>query len=92
MTRFLFSLITVALLLALSCARQTTPTGGPKDTIPPQLLQSIPPNRTINFNTNTITLLFDEYIQLDNQREQLLITPNISSDSVQLTAQKKKVI
>lgn len=64
-------------LFLLSCARQTTPTGGPRDTIPPTLIQALPQNGTINFQGKTIQLTFDEAVILNNPREQLIITPDL---------------
>lgn len=91
MNRILFVLTTFTILLALACARQTTPTGGPQDTIPPYLLSVEPKNRSVHFQGNQIEMYFDEYVQLNNPREQLLITPTISPDHYELTAQKRKV-
>ena len=62
-------------LLTISCAKQTAPTGGPKDTIPPNLISVLPKKNTVNFSGNTIEMTFDEYINLDNPQEQILITP-----------------
>ncbi len=51
-------------------------TGGEKDTIAPQLLKAKPNNFQTNFNSNNIELLFDEYLQLKNAEEQIIIGPN----------------
>ena len=64
----------------LGCARQTTPTGGPKDTIPPTLTSSIPKQGQVNFKGKTIELTFSETIILNNPKEQLLITPTLGKD------------
>jgi hypothetical protein len=49
-----------------SCANQIALTGGPKDTIPPTLINSIPINQSLQFNDKTIYLEFDERIKTDN--------------------------
>ena len=59
----------------LSCAQIGTPTGGLRDTLPPALLNATPPNRTLNFTGRQITLTFDEYVQLQNLQENLLVSP-----------------
>ena len=51
-------------------------TGGEKDTKAPQLLKAKPNNLQTNFNSNNIELVFDEYLQLKNAEEQLIISPN----------------
>lgn len=57
-----------------------SPTGGIKDEIPPQLVLSVPAHNSINFSGNEVELIFNENIQLNNIKEQLLITPRIIED------------
>jgi hypothetical protein len=64
-------------LFFLSCARQSSPTGGPKDTIPPKLVNAIPRNESTNFKGQQIELEFSEMIIANNPKEQLIITPTI---------------
>lgn len=73
-------LLITLLALALSCARQTSPTGGPKDTIPPVLVRSVPPNEALNFKSDKIELHFSEAINLNSPKEQLIVTPTINKD------------
>jgi uncharacterized protein (DUF2141 family) len=63
-------------LFMLSCAKQTSPTGGPKDTIPPTLLTSRPLNQQTHFSQSTIELTFDEQLLLNNPKEQIIINPD----------------
>lgn len=51
-------------------------TGGDKDTKAPQLLKAKPINFQTNFSSNNIELVFDEYLQLKNAEDQLIISPN----------------
>ncbi len=69
-------------IVASSCAQIVAPTGGPRDSLPPVLLGATPPNRTTNFKDKNITLSFDEYIQLQNLQQTLLVspTPKINPD------------
>jgi uncharacterized protein (DUF2141 family) len=80
------------LLLLLACARQTTPTGGPKDTIPPRLISSLPKHEATNFNEKNIELTFDEDIILNNPKEQLIITPALSKEPLVKTKKEKVII
>lgn len=57
------------------CANIIPPTGGPRDTIPPQLVSSLPKDSTLNFRANRITLTFDEYVDLQEVQNNLLFTP-----------------
>lgn len=67
-------------LFLFSCARQSSPTGGPKDTIPPVLVKAIPPNEAINFKAKEIELIFSEDVILNAPKEQLIVTPTISKE------------
>ena len=78
-------------IFALSCARQTTPTGGPKDTIPPSLVSAIPRNGQTNYNGKTVELTFDEMLILNNPKEQIIITPDPGKD-LQTEVKKNKII
>lgn len=62
-------------LITAGCAQIGMPMGGPRDSLPPVLLESSPANYTTNFNGKTITLTFDEYIQLQNLQQTLLVSP-----------------
>jgi uncharacterized protein (DUF2141 family) len=64
-------------LFILSCARQTAPTGGPKDTIPPILVKAVPYINQTNFKGKELVLTFDEALLLNNPKEQIIITPDI---------------
>jgi uncharacterized protein (DUF2141 family) len=82
MIKYFFYILStiIAYQFFTSCASPSSPTGGPKDTIPPTLIHSIPLNQTINFKEQTITLEFDERIKADKIKEQLIITPLIESE------------
>src|SRR5450432_1734162 len=62
-------------VLGSGCAQIVAPTGGPRDSIPPTLLNATPPSGTINFKGNRITLSYDEYVQLQKLQENLLVSP-----------------
>lgn len=64
------------MLVTSGCANKGTgPQGGPKDSIPPTLLRETPLNGTCNFTGKTVVLQFDEYVQLNNVAENVLISP-----------------
>ena len=68
-------IVIVALALSGCANRGSGPQGGPKDTVPPSLLRETPLNGTCNFKGETVVLQFDEYVQLDNVSENVLISP-----------------
>lgn len=70
--------IPILFLLSLSfvdCAKKGTPSGGPRDTIPPVIVRSSPENYSINFTGDEIEIRFDEYIKLKEIDKQLVISP-----------------
>ncbi|MEP4026775.1 MAG: Ig-like domain-containing protein, partial [Nonlabens ulvanivorans] len=75
---FPFFLLLVSIYI-YSCANQGTPTGGPRDTIPPLLLESTPENKSINYKGKEFKFVFDEKINADKLKSQLLITPHIEN-------------
>ena len=64
--------------LAQRCANAVAPTGGPKDTIPPVVVQAVPENNSTNFVGKSIEITFDEYITLENANQNVLISPPLS--------------
>jgi len=79
-----FVLTFLVLLIAISgmisgsgCANIVPPQGGPRDTLPPVLLDVNPPDSTLNFRGNRITFTFDEYVNLEEVQNNLLFTPTL---------------
>lgn len=68
----------IVLIIPRSCANTTAgPSGGPKDTLPPKLLVTIPDVNQVDVNPNTkkIELQFDEYVKLHEPNENILLSP-----------------
>ena len=64
------------LLFFSSCAnRGIGPQGGPKHTIPPRMVKEQPLNQSVNFHGKKIEITFNEYLQLDNIQQNLLVSP-----------------
>ena len=94
MKYFLISLflITTSSLYLYSCATRNVPTGGPKDTIPPRLINTIPVNKSLHYNGNTIVLNFDEFIKTKDMNNQLIITPRLNEDFDQKINKRSLII
>ncbi len=65
----------MAVLFFFACANVVSPTGGPRDEDPPEVVRSTPHNFSTNFDRDRIRIFFNEFIQLRNIRQQLLISP-----------------
>ena len=59
----------------IGCAQMSPLTGGYKDTIPPNLIASIPPENSTNVNPNQFYLAFDELIDASKLQESIIISP-----------------
>ena len=68
-------LMTFIALVMMSCANTGRPSGGEKDTTPPEIVRSIPSNFTTNFTGNEIRIYFNEYIKIKDIQKQLIISP-----------------
>jgi hypothetical protein len=77
---FLIILILSKVLVITGCANIIPPTGGPRDSVPPVLVKAVPDNYTVHFKTDHIVLTFDEYLDLKNVREDLVVSPFPKSD------------
>lgn len=64
-----------ASILPNGCAQIGATTGGPRDTLAPVLMRANPEPRTTFFSGNRITLVFDEYVQLKEPQNNVLISP-----------------
>lgn len=69
--------ICVILIILGSCARRGNPTGGPKDTIPPNLVQMNPALGAVNFSDNQLELTFNEFIQARDLKKELIVNPTV---------------
>ena len=57
------------------CASIMTPEGGPRDTLPPVIVNMQPDNFTTNFTGTKIYIEFDEYVQLKDQNKEFFTSP-----------------
>lgn len=61
--------------LLCACASMGNPQGGLYDETPPKVVRCTPDNKATNNRQKRITLLFDEYIKLENASEKLVVSP-----------------
>lgn len=65
-------------LQALSgCANIIPPAGGPRDSLPPKLVRASPPDSALNFHGREITLTFDEFVDLQDVSNNVILTPTL---------------
>ena len=89
--RRLIYLFLLASMLLGSCAKQSSPTGGPRDEDAPTLLKSDPVDQSTSIRPEKIVLTFDEYVALDNPSKGIVITPKIQKELVEFSSLKNTV-
>lgn len=62
-------------LVQTGCANIVPPMGGPRDSLPPRLVKVNPHDSATNFNGKKIVMEFDEFVQIENIQENLLVSP-----------------
>jgi hypothetical protein len=76
--------------MAMSCANVMAPTGGDKDTQAPVLRSRSVPDSTRNFKGGNIVYEFDEFVQLKDVANQLVIAPLVKAQPT-VRVHKRKV-
>ena len=66
-----------ALSLLVSCAAVQSPPGGPKDETPPELVETIPGDGTINFKGGRVELVFSEFVDANSVQKAIHILPTL---------------
>lgn len=62
-----------------NCAVIVPPGGGPRDSLPPNLVAANPGDSTTNFTAKEIELVFDEYITVENVQQNLIVSPTVKT-------------
>ncbi len=77
LTLFLLILIIfqITVQTMVGCANIVPPSGGPRDTLPPKLINAFPKDSATNVVAKTITLNFDEFVDVKSIQENLVVSP-----------------
>jgi hypothetical protein len=65
--------------------------GGPIDETNPTVLEINPANNSVNVKPTEIFILFDEYIKLENPTKNIIITPKVNKDELEIIGLKNTV-
>ncbi len=95
MNKVLLALISViifcaSIFMSPGCANIIPPGGGLRDSLPPVLVSVTPPDSVKNFDGKRISFTFNEYVQLTNIQQNLLVSPTLPT-SPQITAKLRTV-
>jgi hypothetical protein len=77
-------------IISGGCAQIGLPTGGAKDTIAPKLVRTNPAFSSKNVKSNKITFEFNEYIDLQDLQQNILISP-LQNRNPTITANPKTI-
>jgi len=84
---------TATICLLAGCARQSAPTGGPKDVTPPQVdTLGSTPNFSTRFDKKRIEIRFDEWITLSDVQTQVVVSPPLITKRVPEIRLKGKTV
>lgn len=72
---FIAGFIAVNLLSNSGCANIVPPAGGPRDSLPPVPVSASPKDSALGVTTQKININFNEFIELKNANEKILISP-----------------
>ncbi|MEO6253799.1 MAG: Ig-like domain-containing protein [Ferruginibacter sp.] len=74
-TIFIVSCLYILAIGNAGCAQIGSPTGGPKDSIPPRIVSASPKLSSTNVSGNKITLTFNEYVEIKDAQTNVVISP-----------------
>ena len=80
----------LACIVLASCAQVGSPSGGPKDETPPELISALPALGATEVGNQRLVLEFDEYVKASNWRSQLLVSPPLDG-AVELEVRGREV-
>src|SRR5690606_11693211 len=90
-----FTAVIFILVFIVSCARQGTPSGGPKDTGPPVFLGSNPDTLALQVNPEIkeFKIDYDEYVILKDYTIQIIVSPPLGTSAtfLQIGSTRKSV-
>ena len=78
-------------LLFVACARMGSPDGGWYDDDPPMVVSTNPVDQSTNIKTNKITILFNEFIKLEDATNKVIVSPP-QLEVPEIQASGKKII
>lgn len=68
-------LLLMAAFLLGACARMGQPDGGWYDETPPKILGATPADKGTDVKSRKVSILFDEFIQIENATEKVVVSP-----------------
>ena len=88
---YLCSAVTITIIWSFfGCASPKAVEGGPRDSIPPKIINMLPKDLTTNFKAEKIVITFDEFFKLNDQFKEFSVSPDM--ERLPTLKVKKKVL
>jgi uncharacterized protein (DUF2141 family) len=71
----IISIVVINIVSGSGCASIVPPEGGKRDSLPPRITKANPSDSSRNVKDKTITLSFDEFVDVQNAQQEILISP-----------------
>lgn len=84
------ALATISLFWA-SCAKPISPTGGPRDEVPPKVSKTDPENQSLNFTGKEIKIFFDEAVRAPTFDKEIFISPLVKRPKIIRSDNAKRI-
>lgn len=78
-------------LFFVSCANMGNPEGGLYDEEPPRIVATYPVDKSTNVATNKFSIIFDEYVSIENANEKVIVSPP-QLEAPEIKSSGKKII
>ncbi|MBM4165763.1 MAG: hypothetical protein FJ218_02410 [Ignavibacteria bacterium] len=67
----------ILIIISFHCAGMNSPSGGPRDTTPPTILETFPQQNTLQFSEKHFSLSFNEWMNKQSVENALFISPSL---------------
>ena len=75
-----------------ACANIGSPDGGPYDETPPSVVQCSPDNKATNNDNKKLSILFNEYVKIENASEKVVVSPpQIEMPNIRTAGKRVKI-
>lgn len=84
-------ILSFQIIFFYSCANIQPPSGGPKDTEPPRIVESYPLDKTLNYKKDYVEIEFSEWLNRNQVTQNIMISP-VSEVSYKWSGRTLKIV
>lgn len=75
----------------ISCAKPISPTGGPRDEVPPEVSKTFPENQSLNFKGKEVRIFFNEPVRAPTFDKEIFISPLVKRPKIIRSDNAKRI-